>query len=59
MVTKIAAFEPVPNMPGLFTAIKNNLRCTAIVLQSGEVCLFSPVSGLSNVAKASLAEIDR
>lgn len=59
MATKISEFEPVPNMPGLFTATKNNLRCTAIVLQSGEVCLFSPVSGLSEAAKASLAEIGR
>lgn len=57
MAIKISAFEAVPNMPGLFTATKNNLRCTAIVLQSGEVCLFSPVSGLSEVAKASLADI--
>lgn len=59
MATKIAAFEPVPDMPGLYTAIKNNLRCTAIVLQSGEICLFSPVSGLSDLARASLAEIGK
>ncbi|CUH67765.1 hypothetical protein TG4357_03199 [Thalassovita gelatinovora] len=59
MATKISAFEPVPNMPGLFTATKNNLRCTAIVLPRGEVCLFSPVSGLSEAAKASLAEIGK
>lgn len=57
MATKISAFEPVPDMPGLFTATKNNLRCTAIVLRSGQICLFSPVSGLSDVARASLSEI--
>lgn len=57
MATKISAFEPVPDMPGLFTATKNNLRCTAIVLQTGQVCLFSPVSGLSAAAEESLAEI--
>lgn len=57
MATKISAFAPVPDMSGLFTATKNNLRCTAIVLLSGQVCLFSPVSGLSEAAKSSLAEI--
>ncbi|SOH95342.1 hypothetical protein SAMN06273572_11011 [Monaibacterium marinum] len=57
MATKISAFEPVPDMPGLFTAIKNNLRCTAVLLQTGQVCLFSPVSGLSDAAKSSLDEI--
>jgi hypothetical protein len=57
MATKISAFEPVPDMPGLFTATKNNLRCTAIVLRSGQICLFSPVSGLSDAARASLSDI--
>lgn len=44
-------------MPSMFTATKNNLRCTAIVLRSGQICLFSPVAGLSDVAKVSLSEI--
>lgn len=57
MAAQLSAFGTVPEMPGLFTATKNNLRCTAIVLQSGDLCLFSPVSGLSDIAKTSLAEI--
>lgn len=57
MVASLSAFDPVPGFPGLFTATKNNLRCTAIVLRSGGLCLFSPVSGLSDAAKDSLAEI--
>ncbi|AKH99656.1 hypothetical protein IMCC20628_00938 [Hoeflea sp. IMCC20628] len=44
-------------MPSMFTATKNNLRCTAIELRSGKLCLFSPVSGLSDAANASLADI--
>ncbi len=57
MATMISAFEPVPDMPGLFTATKNNMRCTVIVLRTGQVCLFSPVSGLNTAAKTSLGEL--
>ena len=57
MAGQLSRFEPVADAPGLFTAIKNNLRCTAIQLRSGGLCLFSPVSGLSEVALSSLADI--
>ncbi len=57
MAGKLSAFEPVAGASGLFTATKNNLRCTAILLRSGRLCLFSPVSGLSEIALSSLAEI--
>ena len=57
MAAQLSEFEPVMGMPSLFTATKNNLRCTAIILRSGKICLFSPVSGLSDAAKVSLSEI--
>ena len=57
MATKISAFELVMEFPGLYTATKNNLRCTAISLRSGGLRLFSPVSGLSDVAKNCLTDI--
>ena len=59
MAPKLSAFEPIPHMPKLFSATKNNLRCTAIVLRGGELCLFSPVSGTSEFNKESLAEIGK
>ncbi|WP_417808116.1 hypothetical protein [Thioclava sp.] len=59
MAASLSAFDPVQGLPGLSTATKSNFRCTAVVLRSGDLCLFSPVSGLSNGAKSSLAEIGK
>ncbi len=57
MAGQLSKFEPVAGAPGLFTATKNNLRCTAIQLRSGGLCLFSPVSGLSELALSSLVDL--
>jgi hypothetical protein len=59
-LTKAAGLYPfvtLPEVAGVHVAIKVNLRCTAIVLKDGGVCLFSPVAGLNAAAKASLAAI--
>ena len=57
MAARLSKFEPVADVNGLFTATKGDLRCTAIVLKSGGLCLFSPVAGLNDQAKASLADL--
>lgn len=57
MAAKLSGFEPVDGSPNLYTATKNNLRCTAVRLRTGGVCLYSPVSGLGDEAIESLAGI--
>lgn len=57
MAKQLSRFEPVADVPGVFTASKANLRCTAIKLRSGRLCLYSPVAGLSQAAKDSLRQI--
>jgi len=56
MSTKLSRFEPITGVDGLLTATKGELRCTAITLQSGGLCLFSPVAGLNACAQESLRE---
>ncbi|MEL6572017.1 MAG: hypothetical protein AAFQ64_10180 [Pseudomonadota bacterium] len=57
MSKSLAAFTPLPGFDGLYSARKGDLRCTAIRLRSGGLCLYSPVAGLENVALQSLADI--
>lgn len=57
--TEISAFSPLDEIGGAFVATKADLRCTAIKLQDGGLCLYSPVAGLSDAAKRSLAAIGR
>lgn len=57
MAAKLSKFEAVDGSATLYTATKNSLRCTAIRLRTGDVCLYSPVSGLSKEAKDSLIEL--
>lgn len=45
-------FEPVEGMDGVFTATRGALRCVAIRLRSGDYCLYSPVAGLEEEARA-------
>lgn len=57
MSKQSSAFIPVEGFEGLFSAQSGALRCTAIRLQSGGLCLYSPVAGLSDAAKQSLVEL--
>lgn len=57
MTTQLSRFEPIDGANGLFTATKGELRCTAIMLRSGGLCLYSPVAGLGTHAKESLEEL--
>lgn len=57
MSKSLPEFSPIPTLPGLFSARKGNLRCTAVVLKDGTVCLFSPVQGLGDDTLESLWNI--
>lgn len=57
MSKDLSAFSRVDMHPSLWTAQKGNLRCTALKLRDGSLCLYSPVSGLSDRARKSLDEI--
>ncbi|WP_119166362.1 hypothetical protein [Algihabitans albus] len=50
----LSAFGPVEGLEGLFSAQKDALRCTAIRLVWGDLCLYSPVLGLGDAALESL-----
>jgi hypothetical protein len=52
-----SAFAPLPECAGIFVATRGNLRCTAIVLRGGGICLYSPVARLNDAARASLDAI--
>ncbi|WP_299585931.1 hypothetical protein [uncultured Tateyamaria sp.] len=49
-----ATFLPLGTSDDVFTAQKGTLRCTAIRLASGGLCLYSPVLGLDAAAWQSL-----
>lgn len=57
MPSELSAFEKLDGIDDLFTAYKGNLRCTAIRLNDGRLCLYSPVQGIGQKALQSLAEI--
>ncbi len=54
MAKGLSEFEAVEGVPGISCARKGTLRCTAVSLKTGEICLFSPVQGLGDAARASL-----
>ena len=53
----LGPFGGVESLQGVYAANSANLRCTAIKLTDGGICLFSPVSGLGEEAMASLENI--
>lgn len=54
MTKQLSAFSPVVGLTGVCSAQKATLRCTAIELNAGMVCLYSPVLGLKQAARASV-----
>lgn len=54
MAKGLSEFEPVEGVSGIYCARKGTLRCTAIRLETGDLCLFSPVQGLGDAARAGL-----
>lgn len=57
MGNALTAFTPIAGLKDIYAATRDNLRCTAIRLRSGGLCLFSPVKGLGDAALASLAAL--
>ncbi|MEM9850853.1 MAG: hypothetical protein AAF761_02530 [Pseudomonadota bacterium] len=57
MTKGLSPFQPVPGFDTVFTARNGDLRCTALRLGSGALCLYSPVSGLGDAARESLAAL--
>lgn len=57
MSKALSEFTPVGNQPGLWSAQKGCLRCTALKLTDGSLCLYSPVLGLDETARDSLAAL--
>ncbi len=53
----MSKFVEYPGLTGIYSATKGTLRCTAIKLRGGSLCLFSPVLGLTDEVKNSLAEL--
>lgn len=57
MSKDLSEFAPVLQSPGLWSAQKGELRCTALRLRDGSLCLYSPVLGLGDSARKSLASL--
>ncbi|EBA18462.1 hypothetical protein RSK20926_12104 [Roseobacter sp. SK209-2-6] len=57
MSKALSAFSQVPDQSEIWSAQKGSLRCTALRLSDGSLCLYSPVLGLGDVTKDSLADI--
>ena len=57
MSNALSTFEPLDGFSDIYVAKRNDLRCTALRLRSGGLCLFSPVRGLGPQAAASLEKL--
>jgi len=59
MSKELSSFEPLESVENVWGATKSTLRCTAIQLKDGSICLYSPVLGLSDDALASLRKLGK
>jgi len=59
MAKLLSEFNKIDGLNGVFTAEKSGLRCSAVRLKTGGLCLFSPVLGLGKEAIASLADLGK
>ncbi len=57
MAGQLSVFGKLDGVEGVFVADRNNLRCSALKLKDGRLCLFSPVDALGKEALESLAGI--
>ena len=57
MASQLSPFRPLDGADGIHVAHRAGLRCSAITLKDGSLCLFSPVSGLDDAVIESLAGI--
>lgn len=59
MSRTLSKFVPFPQQSGIWSARLSALRCTALRLRDGSLCLYSPVLGLGDLARDSLAVLGR
>ena len=57
MSKELSSFAPITHCPEIWSAQKGTLRCTALRLRNGSLCLYSPVQGLGEGAKSSLTAL--
>ncbi len=57
MKNAVSPFTAIAGFVGLWSAQAANLRCAAIRLRSGRLCLYSPVAGFGSEARESLAHL--
>ncbi|MFS4579743.1 hypothetical protein [Phaeobacter sp. C3_T13_0] len=57
MSKTLSEFMLAPDRSNLWSARKRDLRCTALRLRDGSLCLYSPVLGLGDLARESLASL--
>lgn len=57
MVAELSAFAPVAGWDGIFVAERANLRCVAVRLGDGSLCLYNPVAGTGAAAQESLVAL--
>lgn len=57
MAGQLSDFVKLDGVDGVYIAERNNLRCSALTLADGRLCLFSPVAGLGGKALESLSGI--
>ncbi len=57
MSKTLSLFAPILHQPELWSAQKGTLRCTALRLRDGSLCLYSPVLGMGDVARDSLTAL--
>ena len=59
MKKELSAFESLNEVEGIYIAQNGTLRCVAIRLSSGNLCLYSPVQGLGTLAQKSLESLGK
>lgn len=57
MSKTLSRFSPVAFGDSIYSAARDTLRCVALRLKSGGLCLYNPVAGLGEAARDSLREI--
>ncbi|MEP5760004.1 MAG: hypothetical protein ABJ327_12000 [Litoreibacter sp.] len=57
MSSELSAFTAINGIEDVYTAQKGGLRCSAVRLKGGNLCLYSPVLGLGAVALESLSNL--
>ncbi len=57
MGKQLSLFQEIDGLSNIYTAEKSGLRCSAVRLTTGGLCLFSPVLGLGDEAISTLVKL--